>query len=122
MAIDLRLAHCVCAADEAYALLDLLGEPALRDAAAVIGERLLAALNSTEFDAQARFGPDMAVARLRRLAGLRVRVHTSAMGHHHKARACATLGRIEQAIHADAPKATPGARSIPAPASRYEQR
>ena len=100
--IDHRLSDCVSAADDAHGALDLLAEPSLRDAAVVIGERLLTALSSAEFDAQARFGPDMAAARLRRLMALRVRIHASALVHDHKARACAALSRIEQAIHADA--------------------
>jgi hypothetical protein len=100
--IDQRLADCVSAGDEVYTLIELCGEAIAREATAAIGDRLLAALGSMEFEDEVRRGPDMASLRLRRLAALRVRINSSPLTDDRRARAAAILRRIDDLIHADA--------------------
>ena len=100
--IDQRLVDCVSAGDEVQTLLELCGEAIAREAAAAIGERLLTALDSTEFENEVRRGPDMASLRLRRLAALRVRINSSPLSDDLRARAAVILRRIDEMIHVDA--------------------
>jgi hypothetical protein len=100
--IDEHLTYCVSAGDEVQVLLELSGETIAREAVAAIGDRLLAALGSTEFEDEVRRGPDMASLRLRRLAALRVRINSSPLTDDRRARATAILRRIDGLIHADA--------------------
>ena len=100
--IDQHLADCVSAGDEVHALLELCGVAGLRDAVGAVGERLLSALGSVEFEDEVRFGPDMASIRLRRLAALRVRINASALADDRRAQAAAVLRRLDALIQADA--------------------
>jgi len=100
--VDQHLANCVSAGDEVQALLELSGETIARDAITAIGDRLLGALGSTEFEEEVRRGPDMASLRLRRLAALRVRINSSPLTDDRRARAAAILRRIDDLIHVDA--------------------
>ena len=85
-----------------HVLLELCGAGIPRDLTAAVGERLLTALGSAEFEDEVRFGPDMAGIRLRRLAALRIRINASALADDRKAHAAAILRRIDAMIHADA--------------------
>ncbi len=100
--IEQRLANCVSAGDEVQTLLELSGEAIAREATAAIGDRLLAALGSSDFENEVRRGPDMASLRLRRLAALRVRINSSPLSDDRRARAGAILRRIDDLIHVDA--------------------
>lgn len=96
-----RLSECVSTGDEVHVLIELAGEADARDALIIIGDRLLEALSSIEFEDEIRHGPDMASLRLRRLAALRVRINASAIADDRRAGATAILRRIEDLIHAD---------------------
>ena len=107
--VDLHLADCVSASDEVQTLLELCREVVVRDAIGAIGDRLLEALGSQEFEDELRRGPDMAYVRLRRLAALRIRINTCTLSDHRRAEASAILRRIDQLIHADAANVQAGA-------------
>ncbi len=100
--VERHLVDCVSMGDEVSVLLDLSAETVVREAVAVIGDRLLAALASTDFEDEIRRGPDMASRKLRRLATLRVRINASALPDDRRARAAGILRRLTDAIHADA--------------------
>ena len=101
--VDQFLVECVSASDEAHVLLELSSAVSGAEAVGAIGERLLAALGSAEFETELRRGPDMAHVRLRRLNVLRIRVETSSLDVDTRAKAMAALERIEGLIQADAP-------------------
>ena len=108
--VDQRLVDCRSAGDEVHALLELCGDALVKDAVAAIGDRLLEALGSGEFEDEVRFGPDMASVRLRRLAALKVRINASGLAEDRRALASAILRRIDDLIHADAAMAGAGGR------------
>ena len=102
--VDQFLAECVSAGDEAHVLLELSSAVSGAEAVSAIGERLLAALGSAEFESELHRGPDMAHVRLRRLNMLRIRIETSSLDGDTRAKAVAALERIEGLIDADAPR------------------